>query len=93
MTTYRIVCKKLSTDESHIEKVGLIKSGESPSSATSSATPKEINDMIGNGHTCFITNEAGAEAEVDKFDGNFIRTKPDGIIRNNLRHLRNCNFS
>lgn len=94
MTDYRIVCKTLTSDGSHIAKVGLIKPGESPSKATSSATPKEINDMISSGSDkCFVTNEAGKEVEVDTFGDDFIRTKPDGEIRNNLRHLRDCNFS
>ena len=91
MTTYRIVCKVLNTDENHIEKVGLT-DDQSNDKANSSATPKAINNMITKGDKCFVTNEAGKEVEVDQFGDDFIRTKPDGVIKNNLRHLRDCSF-
>ena len=90
ITTYQIVCKKLTSDEGRIEIVGLIEQGESPDKASMSATPKQINTMIDNGHRCFSTNDAGIKVEVDQFEDDFIRTKPDGVIRGNLRHLRNC---
>lgn len=92
MATYRIVCKILSSDENHIQKAGLT-DDTSSDRATSSATPKDINDMIGNGDQCFFTNEAGKEVEVEQFGDDFIRTKADGTVRNNLRHLRDCKFS
>ncbi len=91
MTMYRIVCKVLATGDDHIEKVG-ITDEQSGDKATDSATPKKINELIGNGHKCFVTNEAGKQVEVDQFGDDFIRTKADGEIRNNLRHLRDCNF-
>jgi len=91
MTRYRIVCKLLSNDGSRIEKVG-ITDDPSKDTANDSATPQKINDLIGKGNPCFVTNEAGKQVEVDQFGDNFIRTKPDGEIRNNLRHLRDCNF-
>ncbi len=80
----------MTPDQERIEIVGLIENGESPDKASMSATPKQINIMIGNGHRCFITNDVGVKVEVDQFDDNFIRTKPDGVIQGNLRHLRNC---
>ena len=92
MTTYRIVCKVLSRNGDHIEKVGLT-DDQSSDKATSSATPKAINNIIAQGDRCFVTNEAGKETEVEQFGDDFIRTKADGTIRNNLRHLRDCNFS
>lgn len=90
MITYEIVCKKLTSDEKRIERVGLIKPGELSSTATSSATPAQINELIGKGYKYFFTNDAGMKVEVDRFEDDFIRTKPDGILRGNLRHLRNC---
>ena len=91
MTDYRIVCKTLSSDNNHIEKLGL--SDSSSDKANSSATPKEINTLIGNGNRCFVTNEVKTQTEVIQFGEDFITTKADGTIRNNLRHLRDCNFS
>ena len=91
MTTYRIVCKLLSSDNSHIQTVG-ITDNSSSDKATDSATPKKINELIGNGHKCFVTNEDRKQVEVDQFGDDFIRTKADGTIKNNLRHLRDCNF-
>jgi len=91
MTDYRIVCKNLSDDESRILRVGLIKPGGNPKKADFSATPKKVNDMIGNGDRCFFTIEGGKETEVEQFGDDFIRTKADGTVKNNLRHLRNCN--
>ena len=90
LTTYRIVCKVLNGN--HIQTVGLTDNASSDR-ATTSGTPKQINDMIGKGDKCFVTNEAGKEVEVDQFGDDFIRTKPDGTIHNNLRHLRDCKFS
>ncbi len=92
MTTYRIVCKLLSSDNNHIQTVG-ITDDPSKDRATDSATPRKINELIGNGHRCFVTNEAEKQVEVDQFGDNFIRTKADGEIRNNLRHLRDCKFT
>ena len=91
MTDYRIVCKNLSDNESRIIRIGLIKPGGNPSKADFSATPKEVNNMIESGNRCFFTMEGGKEAEVDQFGDDFIRTKADGTVKNNLRHLRNCN--
>ncbi|HZS74060.1 MAG TPA: DUF3892 domain-containing protein [Candidatus Nitrosotalea sp.] len=90
MTTYEIVCKTLTSDQSRIERVGLIESGGSANTASSSATPAQINESISKGHKYFFTNDAGMRVEVDRFENDFIRTKPDGILRGNLRHLRNC---
>ena len=91
MTTYKVVCKILSSDGERIQTVGLT-DDTLTDIATSSATPKEINQKIGNGDRCFFTNEAGTQVEVEQFGDNFIRTKADGTVRNNLRHLRDCNF-
>jgi len=92
MTTYRIVCKVLATGGGHIEKVG-ITDKQSGDRATDSATPKKINELIENGHKCFVTNEVGKQVEVIQFGDIFITTKADGEIRNNLRHLRDCKFT
>lgn len=90
MTEYRIVCKNLSSDESHIVKVGLIKPNGDPKKADFSKTPKEVNQMIENGDRCFFTLVEGKETEVDQFGDDFIRTKADGTVKNNLRNLRDC---
>ena len=90
MVDYRIVCKNLSSDESHIVKVGLIEPNGDPKTADFSKTPKEVNQMIENGNRCFFTLENGREAEVEQFGDDFIKTKADGILKNNLRNLRNC---
>ena len=37
------------------------------------------------GDKCFFTDELGASAEVDQLGDDFIRTKPDGKIHNNIR--------
>ena len=92
LTNYRIVCRVLSDDGGHIQKVG-ITDDMSSDAASYSATPKAINNMIDKGDKCFVTNEAGVEVEVDQFGDDFIRTKPDGKIENNLRHLRKCEFT
>ena len=90
MTDYRIVCKNLSSDESHIVRVGLIKPNGDPDKADFSKTPKQVNQMIENGDRCFFTLEGGKEAEVTQFGDDFITTKADGTIKNNLRNLRTC---
>ena len=90
MTDYRIVCKNLSSDESQIVEVGLIKPNGDPKIADFSRTPKEVNQMIEHGDRCFFTLESGKEAEVEQFGDDFIRTKADGTLKNNLRNLRNC---
>ena len=92
MSTYRIVCRLISNDQSHIEEVGLT-DDMSKDTANFRKTPSQINDMIANGAQCFVTDEAGKEVEVVQFGDNFITTKPDGIIKNNLLHLRKCNFT
>lgn len=91
MINYQIVCKTLSSDQSRIQTLGL--SDTTDDRAKSSMTPKEINTLIKNGNRCFVTNEAGTQTEVIQFGDNFITTKADGTIQNNLRHLRDCHFS
>lgn len=91
MTDYQIVCKNLTSDQSKIEKVGLVESGKPTKLAQLAKTPKQINDMIGGNDKCFVTDEAGVEAEVIQFGDDFIRTKGDKTIKNNLLHLRDCN--
>jgi len=93
MTDYRIVCKNISSDETHIEKVGLIKPNGDPKQADFIRTPKEVNQMIKDGDKCFFTLESGKDAEVEQFGDDFIRTKADGTLKNNLRHLRDCRSS
>ena len=90
MTDYRIVCRTLSDDESHIEQVGLINPDGDPKNADFSATPKEVNTMIGNDDTCYFTTEDGQRAEVTQHGDDYISTTADGTIENNLRHLREC---
>lgn len=90
MTEYRIVCKNLSPDESHIEKVGMIRPHGDSNKADLFRTPKEVNKMIENGDRCFFTLEGGKEAEVEQFGDDFIKTKADGTLKNNLRNLRTC---
>ena len=91
MTDYRIVCRNLSDSESRIVKLGLIKPGGDPKKADFPATPKEVNTLIEKGDRCFFTMENGKEVEVEQFGDDFIRTKADGTVKNNLRHLRKCN--
>ena len=90
MADYRIVCRNLSEDESHIIKVGLINPGGSPDKADFGATPKEVNTMIKNGHTCYFTTKDGKRAEVTRYGDNYISTDADDTIENNLRHLIKC---
>ncbi|HJT10260.1 MAG TPA: DUF3892 domain-containing protein [Candidatus Nitrosotalea sp.] len=88
-----MVCKNLTYDGERIQQVGLKQQGETSDRASSAATPAEINQAIRQGHRYFFTNDAGMKVEVDQFGDNFIRTKPDGIVKGNLRHLRDCRFS
>ena len=91
MTRYRIVCKVLSEDGNYIQKIGLT-SDTSNNRATSTATPKQINQKISNGDQCFFTNENKKEVEVIECGDSFIKTKADRTLINNLRHLRDCKF-
>ena len=90
MTDYRIVCKNLNSEKTHILKVGLIKPNGDPEKADFSKTPKEVNQMIEDGNRCFFTLESGKDVEVEQFGDDFIRTKADGTLKNNLGYLRNC---
>lgn len=92
MTTYQIVCRKL-TSQNTIDHVGLVEYGQQTKPAKFKRTSKQINNMIENNDQCFVTDKAGKEVEVKQFGDDFIRTKPDGIIKNNLLHLRECDFS
>ena len=92
MTIYRIVCKVLSMDGHRIEQVGLTDSMFNHI-VNSTATPETINEMIENGERVFVVNESGDEVEVIQFCDDFIKTKPEGIIQNNLFHLKDCNFN
>jgi len=89
-TEYNIVCKRLTSDQSKIDVVGLATPKEI--FATLSATPKEVNEMIDNGDTFFFKDEKGNTVKVDKVGNDFIRTKPDGKIHNN-QSIRDCEFS
>ena len=90
MNEYQIVCKELKQNGS-INRVGLAPPGENASKVAK--TPDQVNQMIGQGDKCFFTDEKGDVAEVDQLGDDFIRTKPDGIVHNNLGHLRDCSFS
>ncbi len=92
MTIYRIVCKVLGIDGYHIEKIGLTDHMFSHI-VNFTVTPETINEMIENGEKVFVVNEYGDEVEVIQFCDDFIKTKPEGIIQNNLFHLKDCNFS
>jgi len=93
MTDYQIVCIELTSDNNRINRVGLVERGQSTSRATSSATPQQLNDLLSNSNRCFVTDEAGKEAQIHALGDNYIRSDPDAILDNNLRHLRRCNFS
>ena len=90
MTTYQIVCKNLSSNNSRIEKVGLVNEGQPTNRATKIITPNEANGLLEQGDKCFFVNEDGDKVYVSTFGDNFIKTNPDGIKHNNLRELRDC---
>ncbi|MEM3008181.1 MAG: DUF3892 domain-containing protein [Candidatus Nitrosotenuis sp.] len=92
ITTYQIVCKRLTTNGERIDHVGLVEEGKPTSHAQYKKTPKELNQLIRSGHRCFFVNEKGNRVGVTELGDNFIKTEPDGIKHNNLRELRDCNF-
>ena len=76
-----------------IVRLGLIGPYGNPNTADFSKTPKQINNMIEAGDQCFFTLEGGKEDEVAELGDDFIRTRADDTVKNNLRHLRDCRGS
>ena len=89
MSTYKITCKRLSSDKTHIDQVGLILVG-SNSRIPTLKTPKEVNELIRENNQCFFTADDGHKVDVVPYGGNFIKTNADGTLENNLRHLPIC---